>query len=235
MKLSGSNRAQGLQSLLAFDRKSLKIKLVSSSTTGDSSSHSLFFSCFSGTGGNGWTVTKPQEQTGVAGQATGVARLRRPGSSAGACPTLQGPEQVPPMGPCSCRFDVPSSIYFINVCMLSRFSHVPLFVTPWTAAHQAPLSMDSPGKNTGVDCHAILQGIFLTQGSNLRLLCLLHWRTGFFTTSATWEAYKHVKVKVKSLSRVRLLVTPWTTAHQALCPWGFPGKSTGVGCHCLLR
>ena len=25
---------------------------------------------------------------------------------------------------------------------------------------------DSPGKNTGVDCHALLQGIFPTQGSN---------------------------------------------------------------------
>ena len=29
---------------------------------------------------------------------------------------------------------------------------------------------DSPGKNTGVDCHSFLQGIFLTQGSNLGLL-----------------------------------------------------------------
>ena len=32
----------------------------------------------------------------------------------------------------------------------------------------------SPGKNTGVGCHFLLQGIFLTQGSNLHLLCLLH-------------------------------------------------------------
>ena len=32
---------------------------------------------------------------------------------------------------------------------------------------------DSPGKNTGVGCHALLQGIFLTQGLNL---CLLHCR-----------------------------------------------------------
>ena len=37
---------------------------------------------------------------------------------------------------------------------------------------------DSPGKNTGVVCHALPQGIFLTQGSNLCLLCLLHWQTG---------------------------------------------------------
>ena len=30
--------------------------------------------------------------------------------------------------------------------------------------------MDSPGKNTGVGCHSLLQGIFPTQGSNLGLL-----------------------------------------------------------------
>ena len=33
-----------------------------------------------------------------------------------------------------------------------------------------------PGKNTGADCHFLLQGIFSTQGSNLHLLCLLHWQ-----------------------------------------------------------
>ena len=35
---------------------------------------------------------------------------------------------------------------------------------------------ESPGKNTGVGCHALLQGIFLTQGWNPRLLSLLHWQ-----------------------------------------------------------
>ena len=46
---------------------------------------------------------------------------------------------------------------------------------------------DSPGKNTGVACHALLQGIFPTQGSNLQLMSpALVGR--FFTTSATWEA-----------------------------------------------
>ena len=33
---------------------------------------------------------------------------------------------------------------------------------------------NSPGKNPGVDCHFLLQGIFLTQGSNLGLLCCRH-------------------------------------------------------------
>ena len=35
---------------------------------------------------------------------------------------------------------------------------------------------DSPGKNTGVGCHALLQGIFPTQGLNPHLLCLLYWQ-----------------------------------------------------------
>ena len=35
---------------------------------------------------------------------------------------------------------------------------------------------DSPGKNTGVGFYALLQGIFLTQGLNPHLLCLLHWQ-----------------------------------------------------------
>ena len=37
-------------------------------------------------------------------------------------------------------------------------------------------SWNSPDKNTGVGCHDLLQGIFLTQGLNLHLLHLLHGR-----------------------------------------------------------
>ena len=37
---------------------------------------------------------------------------------------------------------------------------------------------NSPGKNAGVGCHSLLQGIFLTQGLNLCLFCLLHWQVG---------------------------------------------------------
>ena len=51
-----------------------------------------------------------------------------------------------------------------------------------------PRPWDSPGKNTGVGCHFLLQ-------------CM--------------------KVKVKSLSRVQLLATPWTAAHQAPPSMGF--------------
>ena len=36
--------------------------------------------------------------------------------------------------------------------------------------YQAPLSMRFPDKNTGVGCHDLFQGIFLTQESNIRFL-----------------------------------------------------------------
>ena len=59
-------------------------------------------------------------------------------------------------------------------------SCVQLLPTPWTVAHQAPLSMgNSPGKNTGVGCHFFILGIFPIQGPNLSLLrcrqILYHW------------------------------------------------------------
>ena len=68
-------------------------------------------------------------------------------------------------------------------------SHVQLFVTPRTKAHQAPLSMRFCCKNAGAGCHFLLQGIFLTQGSNPSLLLSPLLAGGFFTTtSTTWEA-----------------------------------------------
>ena len=41
----------------------------------------------------------------------------------------------------------------------------------------------SPGQNTGVGCHALLQGIFPIQGSNLHLLHLLHWQANALSLS----------------------------------------------------
>ena len=60
-----------------------------------------------------------------------------------------------------------------GVCICSLLSDSE---TLWTAARQAPLLWDSPGKNAGVGCQDLSQVIFLTQGSNLSLLCLLHWQ-----------------------------------------------------------
>ena len=78
----------------------------------------------------------------------------------------------------------------VCVCVLSCFSCVQLFATLKTVAPQAPLSMGFFGQEepTGVGCHALLQGIFPTQGSNLRLLHLPALAGRLFTASATWKA-----------------------------------------------
>ena len=51
----------------------------------------------------------------------------------------------------------------------SRFSCVQLCATPWTVACQGPLSVEFSRQSTEVGCHALLQGLFPTQGSNPRL------------------------------------------------------------------
>ena len=58
--------------------------------------------------------------------------------------------------------------------MSSRFSRVRLFETVYYGLQLSRVlcPWDSPGKNTGVGCHAFLQE------SNLCLLCLLHWQVG---------------------------------------------------------
>ena len=73
--------------------------------------------------------------------------------------------------------------------MLSHFSRVWFFVTPWSVAHQAPQSIGFSNKNTGVGCRALLLGTFLTQELNLCHLHLLHWRLVLYH-SPTWEAPK---------------------------------------------
>ena len=47
--------------------------------------------------------------------------------------------------------------FLLLLLLLSHFSHVRLCVTPWMAAHQAPLPWNSPSKKTGVGCHFLLQ------------------------------------------------------------------------------
>ena len=68
-------------------------------------------------------------------------------------------------------------------------SHVQLFATLWTAAHQAPLSMGFP-KQEYSGCHFPFQRIFLIQGSNPTFLALAG---EFFTTKPpgkpkSWES-----------------------------------------------
>ena len=63
-----------------------------------------------------------------------------------------------------------------SCCYLAAKS-CPTLLLPdglWPARLLCP--QDFPGKNTGVSCHFLLQGIFPAQGLNLHLLILLHWQ-----------------------------------------------------------
>ena len=67
--------------------------------------------------------------------------------------------------------------YSVCVCVCvytNAVNGVQLFTIPWTVAHQLLRPWNSPGKNTGVSYHLLLQGIFPTQGLNPHLLRLLH-------------------------------------------------------------
>ena len=69
---------------------------------------------------------------------------------------------------------------FLSSIILQFTSVAQSCLTLWDPMNCSPpgssIQGDSPGKNTGVDCHALLQGIFLTQESNPSLLHLLHWQ-----------------------------------------------------------
>ena len=52
---------------------------------------------------------------------------------------------------------ITDSMDMLLLLLLSHLSRVQLFVTAYAATDQAPPSLDSPGKNTGVGCHFLLQ------------------------------------------------------------------------------
>ena len=66
----------------------------------------------------------------------------------------------------------------VCVCELTHFSCVQLFLTLWMVAPQAPLPMGFSRQEQGVGYHFLLQGLFLTHGSNPCLLFLLYRQAG---------------------------------------------------------
>lgn len=74
------------------------------------------------------------------------------------------PFPIPPNLKILLSSDITFLDYFEDHCT-QPLSHVWLFVTSWAVAHQALLwACSSLSKNTGVCCHALLQGILPTQG-----------------------------------------------------------------------
>ena len=95
--------------------------------------------------------------------------------------------------------------FYTTYAMLSHFSCFWLCATPQTAAHQAPPSL-------GYSREEYWSGL------------------PFPSPMHESEKWKWSRSIVSDSSRPHGL-----QATRLLCPWDFPGKSTGVGCHCLLR
>ena len=77
----------------------------------------------------------------------------------------------------------------VLTCMLSHFSYIQLFATPWTIALQAPLSVGFPGKNTRVGCHPLLQENLLHPGIETMSPVSPVLEGGFFTTESPGKPY----------------------------------------------
>ena len=71
---------------------------------------------------------------------------------------------------------------------------------PGSSVHE-----DSPGKNTGVGCYALLQGIFPTKGLNLHFLHLLHWQANSLLLSHQGSPFRTVSFA----KRKWVLKSPW--------------------------
>ena len=106
-------------------------------------------------------------------------------------------------------------------CMLSCFSHVQFWVTLWTVAHQAPLSMGFPRQEYWRELPCPLAGDLPHPEMEPMSLMSPILASGFFTTSTTWEALRPwcwwFNCSVVSYS----FVTSWTVARQAPLSMGF--------------
>ena len=113
-------------------------------------------------------------------------------------------------------------LYLLEVGMLlllllSHFSHVRLCATPQMAAHQAPRPWDSPGKNTGVGCHFLLQCMKGKRESEVAQSCATISNPMDCSLSGS---------SVHGIFQARVLEKKEKRKKK---------KSTGVGCQCLLH
>ena len=125
----------------------------------------------------------------------------------------------------------------MDAWILSFFIHVQLFVTVWTIADQASLSMRFSRQEywNGLVCP--FPGDLPDQGMEPMPLMSLELAGRFFTTSATWEAYPEIcccsvtrscsNLQLHGLQQARLpcpSLSPWVCSNS--CPWeglkGYP-------------
>ena len=106
------------------------------------------------------------------------------------------------------------------VCVLS---HVLLFATLWTVAHQAPLSMGFPGKNTRMGCHFLLQGNLPNPGTEPKPPVSPALAGGFFTSEPpgklliVYGSFCALMAELNNHKRDPLAHKAQNIYHRALC------------------
>ena len=114
------------------------------------------------------------------------------------------------------------------VLLLSHFSCVWLCATPWTAAHQAPPSL-------GFSRQEYWSGLPFPSPMHLWRIHVDIWQNQYNIV----KLKNKIKKKKEKWKWSRSVVSNPQRPHELqpsrlLHPWDFLGKSTGVGCHCLL-
>ena len=98
----------------------------------------------------------------------------------------------------------------------------PTLCNPMNCSLQSPMS-----KNTGVGCHALPEGIFLPQGPNWPLLCLLHWQMASLPLAPPGKPLHPIRVLKYHFYLLTLLPSFFRIqkGNKTLPHMGFPGGS----------
>ena len=108
-----------------------------------------------------------------------------------------------------------------------------LFATPWTIACQG-CPWDFPGKNTGVDCHSLLQGIFPSQGSNPHLLWLLHYQWILYSLEPPQQRKFILKLRCSDCSYLQLIWPKLISVGTIRLPRWSGGNESACQCSKIL-
>ena len=139
------------------------------------------------------------------GRGAGLGRRGKPGDGRGrGCPRQEPAElrtwrclsQRLSGGPHMLSWSFMELVFRVKPAIQPRFDRIRMCINAWAVLRSVTLVVsdpvrphglwpawllcpwDSPGKNTGVGWHALLQGIFPTQGSDPRFSHLQHWQVG---------------------------------------------------------
>ena len=95
--------------------------------------------------------------------------ILRPAELETPTPVLPPPQHGSPVVPGAGPAHISAAAWLLCGCVVRSLGRVCLFCDPVDCSHRL-CPQDSPGKNTGLGHHCLLQGVFPTQGSNPSLL-----------------------------------------------------------------